>query len=188
MSTRSESPPLTYQDLLRLPEDLLRHELIDGEHYVSPAPELKHQGIVVNLARILSSFVRAHQIGRVLVAPVDVLFSEYDVVEPDVLYVSSARAERLAKSYVAGAPDLVVEVLSPSSRRVDRTKKYRLYEAHGVPEYWIVDPVAETLEVFRAATPGGSLAPTASLSLAAGDTLETPLLPGLRIPLGEVFE
>ncbi|MBV8200306.1 MAG: Uma2 family endonuclease [Acidobacteria bacterium] len=188
MSTRSQSPPLTYRDLLRLPEDLLRHELIDGEHFVSPAPAWKHQEIVVNLARILSTFVRAHRLGKVLVAPVDVLFSEHDVVEPDVLYVSGARPEQLANRFVAGAPDLVIEVLSPSSRRMDRTKKYRLYETYGVPEYWIVDPAAETIEIYRATTPGGPLVPGAPLSLAAGDVLETPLLAGLQIPLTEVFE
>src|ERR1700730_2354773 len=149
MISRSHSPPMTYEDLLRLPEDLLRHELIGGEHYVSPAPALKHQGIVVNLTRILSTFVRAHQLGRVLVGPIDVLFTQQDVVEPDVIYVSGAKADRLHERYVAGAPDLVIEVLSPSNRVVDRTKKYRLYEAQGVPEYWIVDPAAEMLEVYR---------------------------------------
>jgi Uma2 family endonuclease len=188
MTTRSQSPRLTYQDLLRLPEDLLRHELIDGEHYVSPAPAVRHQDIVLNLGRILLSFVRAHRLGKVLIAPVDVLFSEHDVVEPDLLYVSSAHKDRILERYVAGAPDLVVEVLSPSSRGWDKIKKRRLYEAHGVPEYWIVDPADETLEVYRATTHGDRLVRCASLARAAGDTFETPLLPGLRILLSEVFE
>jgi Uma2 family endonuclease len=188
MITRSQSPRLTYQDLLRLPDDLLRHELIDGEHYVSPAPAVKHQDIVLNLVHILLSFVRAHRLGKVMVGPVDVLFTEHDVVEPDVLFVAAAHGDRVRERYVAGAPDLVVEVLSPSNRGFDRIKKRRLYEAHGVPEYWIVDPPAETLEVYRAASPGGQLPRCASLSRAAGDTLETPLLPGLQIPLRDVFE
>jgi Uma2 family endonuclease len=188
MTTRSTSPKLTYQDLLRLPEDLLRHELIDGEHYVSPAPNLKHQSIVLNLGVILSTFVRAHRLGKVLVAPVDVLFSEIDVVEPDVLFVAAGSAERLRERYVAGAPDLVVEVLSPSSRAIDKIKKRRLYEARGVPEYWIVDPAAELLEVYRTAA-DGRLALQATLSPdGGGDTLETSLMPGLRISLREVFE
>jgi Uma2 family endonuclease len=188
MITRSQSPPMTYEDLLRLPDDLMRHELIGGEHYVSPAPAVKHQEIVVNLTRILSNFVRAHRLGKVLVGPVDVLFTQHDVVEPDLLYVSGAKADRVRERYVAGAPDLVIEVLSPSNRVVDRTKKYRLYEAQGVPEYWIVDPATETLEVYRATGPGGRFALGASLSLAAGDVLATPLLPGLEIPMSEVFE
>jgi Uma2 family endonuclease len=143
MITRSQSPRMTYQDLLRLPEDLLRHELIDGEHYMSPAPAVKHQRIVVNLTRILSTFVRAHRLGEVLVGPVDVLFSEHDVVEPDVLYVAGTHEDRVRERYIAGAPDLVIEVLSPSNPGYDRVKKLRLYEAQGVPEYWIVDPAAE---------------------------------------------
>jgi Uma2 family endonuclease len=188
MITRSQSPRLTYQDLLRLPDDLLRHELIDGEHYVSPAPTVKHQDIVLNLVHLLLTFVRAHRLGKVMVGPVDVLFTEHDVVEPDVLFVAAAHGDRVRERYVAGAPDLVVEVLSPSNRGFDRIKKRRLYEVHGVAEYWIVDPPAEMLEVYRAASPGSQLARRASLSRAAGDTLETPLLPGLQILLSEVFE
>lgn len=188
MINTSQPPPLTYKDLRRMPADLLRHELIGGVHYMSPAPELKHQGIVVNFVRILSVFVRTHRLGKILVAPVDVLFTDIDVVEPDVLFVASASSGRMRKRYVAGAPDLVIEVLSPSTRSVDLTKKHRLYEAHGVPEYWIVDPVAEALEVHRAATPGGPWALAASLSRAAGDVLRTPCLPGLEIPLADVFD
>jgi Uma2 family endonuclease len=185
MTIHSAPPKLTYADLLRLPEDRFRHELIDGVHYMSPAPVLKHQLVVVNLGRILSTFVREHRLGRIFVAPVDVVFSEHDVVEPDLLYVSSENAGRLTERYVAGAPDLAVEVLSPSSRGMDRIKKRRLYETRGVPEYWIVDPISETLEVYRT-SPGGGLAHQATL--ATGDTLETPLLPGLEISLSEVFE
>ena len=187
MITRSQSPRLTYQDLLRLPDDLLRHELIDGEHYVSPAPTVKHQDIVLNLVHLLLTFVRAHRLGKVMVGPVDVLFTEHDVVEPDVLFVAAANVDRVRERYVAGAPDLVVEVLSPSNRGYDRNKKRRLYEAQGVPEYWIVDPKAETLEIYRTAT-SSHLARCATLSRAAGDTLETPLLPGLQILLSQVFE
>lgn len=185
MTIHSAPPKLTYADLLRLPEDLLRHELIDGVHYMSPAPVLKHQHVVLNLARILLNYVREHRLGRVLVAPVDVVFSEHDVVEPDVLYVSNEKADRLRERYVAGAPDLAVEVLSPSSRGMDRIKKRRLYETRGVPEYWIVDPISETLEIYRTA-PDGRLAHQATL--AAGEMLATPLLLGLEISLTEVFE
>ena len=196
MTTRSPSPQLTYEDLLRLPEDRLRHELIDGEHYMSPAPNLKHQSVVLNLAAILLRYARAHGLGKVLIAPTDVLFSAHDVVEPDVLFVAAGRADRLRERYVAGAPDLVVEVLSPASRGMDKIKKRRLYEVQGVPEYWIVDPAAETLEVYRTAA-GGRLTLQASLSQtgsardaghAEETMLETPLLPGLRISLREVFE
>jgi Uma2 family endonuclease len=186
MTVQSAPGKMTYQDLLRLPEDRLRHELIEGEHIVSPSPILRHQQIAFNLAFAIETFVRPRALGKVFMAPLDVLFSQLDVVEPDVLYVSQANAHRLRERYVEGAPDLAVEVLSPSSARIDRVKKLRLYERHGVREYWIADPAANTLEVYRL-TAGGRLALEASLSHAAGDVLETPLLAGLRIALSEIF-
>jgi Uma2 family endonuclease len=186
MTIHSTPRKMTYQDLLKLPDDLLRHELIDGEHIVSPAPIVKHQRVVLNVARIISNFVLPRGLGEVFVAPLDVLFSQFDVVEPDVLYVSAENARRVGERFVDGAPDLVVEVLSPSSRRIDKVRKLRLYEAHGVPEYWLADPEPDTMEVYRR-NAEGRLVLHASLSAAAGDVLETPLLPGLRIPLRDIF-
>jgi Uma2 family endonuclease len=186
MSIHSAPRKMTYQDLRKLPEDLLRHELIDGEHIVSPAPLLKHQRVVLNVATVISACVRPRRLGEVFVAPVDVFFSKHDVVEPDVLFVAAANAYRLQKHKVAGAPDLVVEVVSPSSRRIDGVRKLRLYEAHGVREYWLADPETDVLEVYRLSAEG-RLVLAVSLSLAAADVLETPLLPGLRIPLREIF-
>jgi Uma2 family endonuclease len=186
MTVRSAPSRMTYQDLLRLPEDRLRHELIEGEHIVSAAPTLRHQLVAFNLAFAISAFVRPRALGKVFMAPVDVLFSQFDVVEPDVLYVSKTNAPRLRERYVEGAPDLAIEVLSPSSARIDKVRKLRLYERHGVREYWLADPATDTLEVYRLTARGG-LALQASLSHAAGDVLETPLLAGLRIALSEIF-
>jgi len=186
MTVRSAPSKMTYQDLLRLPEDRLRHELIDGEHIVSPAPTLRHQQVAFNLAFAISAFVRPRALGKVFMAPVDVLLSQFDVVEPDVLYVSQTNAPRLRERYVEGAPDLAIEVLSPSSVRIDKVRKLGLFERYGVPEYWLADPVEDTLEVYRL-TAAGRLTLQASLSHAAGDVLETPLLAGLRIPLSDIF-
>jgi Uma2 family endonuclease len=186
MTIRSAPRKMTYQDLRQLPEDLLRHELIDGEHIVSAAPIVKHQRVALNIAFIIMAFVRPRGLGEVFMAPVDVVFSDFDVVEPDVLYVAARNARRVGEDFVEGAPDLVVEVLSPSSRRIDKIRKFRLYEAHGVQEYWLANPETDTMEVYRL-TPGGRLVLQATLSLAAGDVLETPLVPGLRIPLQEIF-
>ena len=108
---------LTYDDFLLFPDDGKRHELIDGEHYVTPSPNLKHQAIVRNLVTTIGSFLRTHPVGKVYVAPLDVVFSHFDVVEPDLLYVSEARRDVLTAQNVQGAPDLVVEVGSPSTRR-----------------------------------------------------------------------
>jgi Uma2 family endonuclease len=138
------------------------------------------------LAFAIAAFVRPRALGEVFMAPVDVLFSQFDVVEPDVLYVSETNARRLRERYVEGAPDLAIEVLSPSSARIDKVRKLRHYERHGVREYWLADPAADTLEVY-CLTAGGRLALQASLSRAAGDVLENPLLAGLRIALSEIF-
>lgn len=190
MRKASSRERLTYQDLLGLPEDLLRHELIDGEHLMSPAPNSKHQRIVVNLAWLIRGYVEDHPLGRVYVAPFDVVFSDFDVAEPDLLYVSAERERLLlTERYLAGAPDLVIEVLSPSTARIDAGKKRWLYERYGVSEYWIVDPARESIRVYRLAD--GLL--QLSFELTRGDgtsvpPLSTPLLPGLEIPLATVFD
>lgn len=178
---------LTYDDLVDMPDDGLRRELIDGELYVTPAPSIRHQAIVLNLGSTLRAHIRAHDLGRVFIAPLDVLFSKIDVVEPDVLFVSRAReADVLTKKHLVGAPDLVVEVGSPGTRRTDERDKQRLYERFAVPEYWIVDPDLDVIKVFRLVE--ARYQRVAELSLEAGDVLTTPLLPGLELPLAEIFE
>src|SRR5260370_27371770 len=149
MTVRSAPSKMTYQDLLRLPEDRLRHELIEGEHIVSAAPTMRHQQVAFNLAFAISAFVRPRALGTVLMAPLDVLFSQFDIVEPDVLYVSKANAPQLRERYVEVAPDLAIEVLSPSSVRTDRVRKLSLYEKYGVREYSLAHPAAVPLRCLR---------------------------------------
>jgi len=178
---------LTYDDFLQFPDDGKRHELIDGEHYVTPSPNTKHQQVSGNLHWLIRSYLETHPIGKVFYAPFDVLFSQFDVVEPDLLFVSTARlSDAVTSQHVISAPDLVVEIGSPSTRRRDETIKRRLYERSGVKEYWIVDPDVDVVRVYR---PGdmGYTRPV-ELSLEAGDTLTTPLLPGLELPLGQIFK
>jgi Uma2 family endonuclease len=178
---------LSYEDFLLFPEDDgHRHELIDGEHFMTPAPNLRHQQISGNLHIALGTHLREHRVGRVFAAPTDVVLSNHDVVEPDLVYVSNARAEILTKANVRGAPDLVVEILSDSTRKRDETLKLRGYEKFGVDEYWIVDPELETVKVLR---PGGNrrYVRVAELSLEQGDTLTTPPLPGFSVALVELF-
>ena len=176
---------LTYEDLVLFPDDGKRHELIDGEHYVTASPNLKHQVIVRNLIGLLWSFLRDKTVGSVFGAPLDVLFSEFDVVEPDLLFVTNERRKVLTAKNIQGAPDLVVEVGSPSTRRRDELIKHRLYERFGVSEYWVVDPDLDLIKVYRLTD--GRYARVAELTLAAGDVLATPLLPGLELPLTEIF-
>ena len=175
----------TYEDYLRFPDDGNRYELIEGERFVTPAPSQKHQIVSMNLSYFLAHYLRRNPLGRVFAAPFEVLFSREDVVQPDLLYVSNERAGRLTAKNLAGAPDLVIEILSDGTRRTDETRKLRLYERWGVREYWVVDPKRETARIHR--RDGERLALAHELSTAAGGHLETPLLPGLAIPLGEVF-
>ncbi|HEX5761040.1 MAG TPA: Uma2 family endonuclease [Thermoanaerobaculia bacterium] len=182
---RTASRRLTYEDLLALPDDGLRHELIDGEHYVTPAPNLKHQAVVANLTAAIVPFMKRHDLGRLFTAPCDVVFSPSNVVEPDLLFVSRERLGLLTEQNVQGAPDLVIEVLSPSTRKRDEGIKRQLYDRMGVREYWLVEPSFETIEVFRRIE--GALRRVAELAAESGDVLTTPLLPGLEIPVAEIF-
>jgi Uma2 family endonuclease len=178
---------LTYEDLLLFPEDdLLRHEILDGEHYVTASPFRRHQRVSGNLHLLLAPFVRDRRLGEVYYAPVDVLLSPHDVAVPDLIFISNERLEILTEKNVQGAPDLVVEILSRSTGHRDRGIKLERYGLFGVREYWLVDPDRETLRVYR--HDGARLALTADLSAASEAALSTPLLPGLTIPLRKVFE
>ena len=178
---------LTYDDYVLFPEDGKRHELIDGEHYVTPTPNRKHQTISGNLFGLIWSYLQQHRIGRVFSAPFDVILSHFDVVEPDLLYLSRERMAQIETSpWVRGAPDLVVEVGSKSTRKRDETIKRRLYERFGVSEYWVVDPELDSIKVYRRV--GERYERAAELTLESDDTLTTPLLPGLEMPLAKIFE
>jgi Uma2 family endonuclease len=193
MSGRDDVRPapgvkLTYDDYVLFPDDGMRHELIDGEHFVTPTPNLKHQAIVRNLIVAIADYLRQHRIGgKVYGAPLAVILSTFDVVEPDVLFISRTREpEVLTGDWVHGAPDLVVEIASPSTRKRDATVKKHLYERWAVFEYWIVDPDAEIVTVFRRAD--ATYAVAATLSRERADVLITPLLPGFELPLTAIFE
>jgi Uma2 family endonuclease len=177
---------LTYDDFVLFPDDGLRHELIDGEHYVTPSPNAKHQRIAVKLTLRIGSWVEEHGTGELFAAPFDVLFSEIDVVEPDLIYMSKARAvEILTTANVQGVPELVIEIASPSTRRRDETIKRALYERVGVSEYWFVDPAADAILVYR--RDGERFTTPHELSAEDGDVLTTPLLPGFELSIADIF-
>ncbi len=185
MKAGLRSLKLTYEDYLHFPQDGRRHEILDGEHFVVPAPTLRHQSVVSNLHLALGLFVRANRLGRVWMAPVDVVLSDVDILQPDLVFVAESHGDLLAGTHIQGAPDLVVEVLSPSTRRTDLVTKRHLYEKHGVTEYWIVDPEIETVETFRLTQDG--FRREAQLALEGDDGLESPLFPGLVLELREIF-
>ncbi len=148
MATQPKTTGLTYDDLRRFPDDNLRRELIDGELIVTAAPNTRHQRVVMKLSARLFAHAEAHG-GEVYPAPTDVYFSDSNVVEPDVLFVGPQNLARVEKPFIRSAPDLVVEVSSPSTRRLELVRKRELYERFGVPEYWYVDLDADRVEAHR---------------------------------------
>ena len=177
---------LTYDDFLRFPDDGKRHEIIDGVHYVTPSPGRRHQQLSGRLYFSLAEHLRAHPSqGEVYYAPFDVVVSHWDVVEPDLLLVTRDQMEILTEKNVRGTPALVVEILSPSTRRTDEITKRKLYERSGVQEYWVVDPELDVVKVYRRSE--GAFGQALELSAERREALTTPLLPGWSAALHELF-
>ena len=177
---------LTYDDFLLFPDDGRRHELIDGEHYVTPSPNMRHQRISRNLTLAIGRWLEEHPIGELFYAPLDIVFTRFDVVEPDLLYMSNARAAEIATApHLTGAPEIVIEIGPPGTRKRDETIKRRLYERSGVSEYWVVDPDLDAIRVYRRS--GERFERPVELSREAGDILATAHLPGLDLALSRVF-
>jgi len=175
---------LTYDDLCLLPNDGKRYEIIEGDLFGTPAPITLHQRVVTRLVAALVVFVEKLRLGEVFAAPFDVVFSLFDVVEPDIVYVSKERASVLTEKNIQGAPDLVVEVLSESTQKIDRTTKLKLYAKFGVREYWILDPFGPTAWLYRRSPEGLNLV----ASLGPDDELTSPLFPGFSLPLRRLTE
>lgn len=180
--SREPSLGFTYQDYLLLPEDK-RYEIVDGHLFMTPAPGTNHQRLLGRLYRFLDDHIRAGLLGEVLISPCDVVLSDTDIVQPDLLFIAKQRQEIVGQKYVSAAPDLVVEILSESTAKRDRGIKAKLYERAGVNELWIVDPWEKTVEIFVRGE-GGFFT---HARFASSDTLVTPTFPGLEIPLSEVF-
>ena len=143
----------TVADVRALPDDRNRYETIAGELLVTPAPGTPHQTVLRTLFVTLWNYVRAHELGQVWFAPVDVVFGTLTLVEPDLLFVARDRIGIVTERELTAAPDLAVEVVSPSTARVDRGRKRALYQETGVREYWIVDIAQRHIEVWRPGAP-----------------------------------
>ena len=177
------STKLTYGDYVLFPNDGLRHEIIEGEHYVTPAPTMRHQRICGKLFHLIQTYLDTHPIGEIFVAPFDVLLSEFNIFEPDLAYLSTKRSHLVTEKNVQGSPDLVVEILSTGTRRRDQHLKRDVYERTGVGEYWLVDPADNAILVYRRA--GAEFADPRRFS--KGDILDTPLLPELELPVDKIL-
>ena len=177
------STKLTYEDYLLLPDDGRRHEIIDGEHYVNPAPNTKHQRILLRLAIALHNHVDPRKLGEIFIAPYDVVMSRFDVLQPDILFITAEHAELITTKNLQGTPDLVIEILSPSNRQHDEILKRKRYDRFGVAEYWIVDPDNDAITVFRR----GASTLECVVRAATEGTITSPLLPEFTLDVGDVF-
>jgi Uma2 family endonuclease len=180
MSTRVV---LTYRDYEALPADGRRYELHDGELFVTAAPGLPHQRLVGELFVLLRAHVRARGLGEVFVSPVDCILSDTTVVQPDVVYLESVRSSLAGTRGIEGVPTLAIEIVSPSTARIDRGTKLQLYARHRIPYYWIVDPEARSIEAYSLA--GGDVQLAGRL---AGDDLGSlPPFPELIIAVAALW-
>lgn len=166
---------LTYADYEKFPGDGNRHQVIEGEEFMTPPPSTEHQTVVLNVASLL----RERKEGRVFIAPTAVVLGRHDVFEPDVLFVAEDRAGIVKKKNIQGAPDLVVEVTSPSTAAVDRGKKLEAYRREGVRDYCIVDPDARQVEVHEFGRRLGVFV--------EGQSFTSSVVPGLAVKVDDVF-
>jgi Uma2 family endonuclease len=180
---------LTCQEFLGFPgfeDDGLRHELIDGAHIVTPSPAERHQRMSVELTVALANHLKGSGAGRVYHAPLDVVLSDHDVFEPDLFVILNDQLGIVGPKNVRGAPAIVIEILSPGTRRQDEGVKLEVYARAGVREYWMVDPDRDAIIVCRQ-SPRGVLETTAELTRNASDILSSPLLPGFSLALSSLF-
>src|SRR5262245_3424855 len=168
---------LTYRDYEALPSDGRRYEIHDGELSVTPAPTPQHQIISVVLFVALNGWVQARHAGMVLYAPLDVILADMTIVQPDIVYLAPDRRHLISHRGIEGPPTLVVEILSPSTRVIDRVTKRRLFERYRVPHLWLIDPDARTVEAFALERDRYAL----TLSATGSDPVDPPPFPGLRL-------
>lgn len=185
MTAQQPMVKYTYEDYCELPDDGNRYEVIDGVLYMAPAPHPRHQRILFNLTVLFAPFVTGENApGEMFFAPVDVIFAFEDVFQTDLIFISLDRLHIITDRGLDAVPDLVVEVLSPPTRSRDLNLKRHRYAHFGVPEYWPIDP--ETRTILALELSGGEYVERGTCG--SGDELTTTLIPGLVIPVAQVFE
>ncbi len=177
-----EALKFTYNDYLLLPEDK-RYEIIEGELYMTPSPKTSHQRVLGRLFTIFTTFVREKGRGEIFIAPYDVVLSQHDIVQPDILFVSYERRHLITELNLQGTPDLIVEILSPSTQERDKELKKKLYARFGVREYWIVDPDKRIIQIFILRKSGYGLKGT----YGEGESFESEVIRGLVVEGKGVF-
>jgi Uma2 family endonuclease len=176
------APPHTLAEYLTMPEGPPYYEFINGVAHFMPSPSMLHQECLLNLALEMKMYVRQHKLGRVFISPLDVYLSDEEYYQPDMLYVSNER-KHILQERIHGAPDLVVEVLSPSNGYKDLTHKKRMYEEFGVREYWILDPLEKAVEVLFNTENGFQIS---SKAYSKG-SVQSQILSGFAVDVEQLF-
>ena len=175
---------ITYEDYLTFPDnDGIRKEIIEGELYMTPALSTKHQLVLKKILRLLDNYVLQNGLGEVLFAPCDVIFSSINVMQPDIIFISNENLKILTEKNIQGAPDLIIEILSPYSTDNDRIYKKMVYEKFGVKEYWIVDPVEKNIEIWTRKTKKFELLSKTKQH----ESIQSLLLEDLKFELSDIF-
>jgi Uma2 family endonuclease len=180
---QAKAPLVTRHDYQEMPEGPPYFQVIEGDLVMSPSPQMFHQEIAGRIHSLILRFLEKHPIGEVFISPLDVFLSDVNVYQPDVIFVSNARRSILTEHGLEGAPDLVVEVLSPGMARFDRGSKRKIYARTGVKELWIVDPQVKSIQVYQLT----KNAETPAATLDADSVFRSPLLPRLRIKAAAIF-
>jgi Uma2 family endonuclease len=180
MATLAPELLFTVDDYLSMPEGGPRYELIEGDLIMAPAPNSEHQDIARDISFAFITYARTHG-GKVYFSPLDVYLDDHNVVQPDILWISPARVSRVSKRGLEGAPDLVVEILSKSTKTRDKNVKLKLYRRFGVREYWLVDPKTSTIEIHCFQHDNDVR------TLAVDDLVVSPVLPGFEMPVKQLI-
>lgn len=174
---------LTLADYTQLPDDGKRYEILEGILEVTPSPDYVHQSISGRLYLVLGNYLEKSPSGQVISAPMDVIFCDDTICQPDLLYIRQERIPQIVSDRVRGAPDLIVEILSPTTCRRDLHTKKQVYARHAVPEYWVINPIENSVLVFRLV----GKAYDAGLFCSLHESFESLLFPGLELKLPEIF-
>jgi len=174
---------LTYDEYCLLPNDRNRYEILDGELSVTPAPATRHQTVLGNLHRVLANHVVANQLGKLFIAPTDLIVAPTTVVQPDLIFIGNDRPHIVTERAIEGSPTLVIEILSPTTHRTDRVTKAQLYAKYAVPHYWLIDPSQQTLEAYDLVTDHYNLV----ASVRNAEVFTPSLFPSLSIQLADLW-
>jgi Uma2 family endonuclease len=183
-AVKAGSEPLTYKEYKTFPDnDGIRKEILEGELFMTPAPSIKHQIVSQQLFVILYNYIKKNGFGKIFYAPCDIVFSDINIVQPDLIFISKKNYEILTDLNIKGAPDLLIEILSPSTKENDRIFKKQIYEKFGVKEYWIVDPENESVEIWILKNHKYLL----ELKVGKSQTIKSQILKGLKIESSDIF-